>query len=106
MLAFLDWNNIFFIEQTDARSTGAGAVPLQPEGHEEQVLTFASHRVSKTDSRQGFTGRECMAVLWTIKNFRQYAAGRCFTLVKDCSALTWLLRSSNLYPKLPGWALQ
>ena len=46
-----------------------------------------------------------MAVLWAIKHFRQYVAGGRFTLVTDCSALTWLFRSRNLDPKLHRWAL-
>ena len=99
MLAFLDWNTTFIV-QTDASSAGAGAVPLEPRGHEEKVLAFGSHRVSKTDSRQGPMERECMAVLWAIKHFRQYARGICFTMLKDCSALAWVFRSRNLWPKL------
>ena len=56
-----------FLVQTDVSSTEAGAWPLQPDEHEEQVLTFASHRVLKTDSHQGPTELECMAVLWANK---------------------------------------
>ena len=78
---------------------------LQPVGRGEQTLAFASDHFSKTDSRRGPTERECMAVLWAIKHFRQYVAGRRFTLVTDCSALTWLFRSRNLDPKLHRWAL-
>ena len=74
MIAFRDWNNTFIV-QTDISAVGAWAGPLLPEGHEEQVPTFTSHRVSKTDSRQGPTERECMTALWAIKYFRQYAAG-------------------------------
>ena len=46
-----------------------------------------------------------MAVLWAIKHFGQYVARRRFTLVTDCSALTWLFRSRNLDPKLHRWDL-
>ena len=62
MLALLDWNNTFIV-QTDVSCIIAGAEPLQPEGDEEQVLTFASHRVSETESRQRPMERECMTVL-------------------------------------------
>ena len=99
VLALPDWNNTFVV-QTEANSAGVGAVLLQPVGHEERVLAFASHRFSKTDSRRGPAERECMAVLWAIKHIRQYAAGRCFTLATDCSALTRLFFSRNLDPKL------
>ena len=60
--------------------------PLQPEGCEEQAPTFASHRVSKTDSRQSPTKRERMAILGTIKRFRQSSAG----------STQWLFCSRNL----------
>ena len=105
VLAFLDWNSTFIV-QTDASFAGTGAVLLQHVGREERVLALASHRFSKTDSGRGPTEREYMAVLWAIKHFRQYMAGRRFTLVTDCSALTWLFHSRNLDPKLHNrWAL-
>ena len=104
VLTFPDWNNAF-VAQTDANSAGAGVVLLQPVGREERILAFASYRFLKTDSRRGPTKRECLAVLWTIKHFRQYVASRCLTLVTDYSALTWLFRSRNLDPKLHRWAL-
>ena len=44
VLAFSDWNNTFIV-QTAASSAGAEAVLMQPVGHEERVLAFASHRV-------------------------------------------------------------
>ena len=53
MVVFFDCNNIFIV-QTGASSAGAGAVPLQTERHGEQVLTFGSHCVLKTDSRRRF----------------------------------------------------
>ena len=72
--ALLDENNTCTV-QTDTSSAGARVGPLQSEGHEEQVSTFASHRALKTNFRQRPTKREGMAVLGAIKHFRQYAAG-------------------------------
>ena len=99
VLAFSDWNDTFMV-QTDVRSAGAGAVLMQPVGYEERVLAFASHRVSKIDFRRGSTERDCMTILSAIRHFRQYVAGRRFTLVTDCLALTLLFRSRNLDPNL------
>ena len=100
MLASLDGNNTFLV-QTDASFAGAGAVPLPPKGHEEKVLTFATHRVSKTDAyQQRPREREYRAVLWAIKDFRQYTTGRRFSLGINYPALTWLFHSRSLYPKL------
>ena len=35
-----------------------------------------------------------------------YLAGRRFTFLTDCAALTWLFKSRDLSPKLQRWALQ
>ena len=51
MPARLDGSNTCTV-QTYTNSVGARVGSLQSEGHEEQVPTFGSHRVSKTDSRQ------------------------------------------------------
>ena len=45
-------------------------------------------------------------MLWGVRHFRQFLAGRRFSLVTDCSALTWLFHSRNLSPKLCKCALR
>ena len=47
-----------------------------------------------------------MAVLWAVEQFKPYLWGRKFTLITDCSALTWLFMSQTLSPKLRRWALR
>ena len=74
MPALLDGNNTCTV-QTYTNPAGARVELMQPDGHEKQVPIFASHRVSKTDSRQRPTERECMGVLGAIKHFRRYRAG-------------------------------
>ena len=105
VLAFPDWGYTFTLH-TDASSTGAEAALTQRKQNKEFVIAFASHRFSKQDARRGPTERECMAILWATKHFRQYLAGRRFILITDCSALTWLFRSRELSPKLHRWALR
>lgn len=75
-------------------------------GGETFHIAFASLRFSSSDGKRGPAERECLAVLWAMGHFRTYLAGRRFTLITDCSALTWLLKSSDLSPKLHLWVLQ
>ena len=89
-----------FIRHTGASAAGAGAALTREKEGAERVLAFASHRWSLTDARRGATARECMAVRCAVAHFRPYLAGRPFTLVTDCSALTWQFRSRGLNPKL------
>ena len=105
VLAFPDRNRLFTLH-TGANSIGAGAVLTQNHGSKAVVIAYASHRFSRTDSRRRPTELECMAVLWGVGHFRQFLAGREFSPVTGCSALTWLFRSRNLSPKLHRWALR
>ena len=105
VLAFPDWNRPFTLH-TDASSIGAGAVLTQNHSRKEVVIAYACRRFSRTDSRRGPTERESKAVLWGVGHFLQFLAGLRFTLVTDCSALTWLFRSRNLSPKLHRLALR
>ena len=105
ILAFPIWEGPFVLH-TDASAAGAGAALTQENEGAEQPLAFPSHGWSATDSRRGTTEQECMALLWEVAHFRLYLTGRPFTLVTDCSALTWLFRSRNLNPKLYRWSVR
>lgn len=105
ILALPDWDEPFILH-TDASETGGGAALTQIQKAIERAIAFASHRWSRTDSRRSPTEREAAAVLWAVEHFRHYLWGRKFTLVTDCSALTWLFKSQNLSPKLHRWALR
>ena len=105
ILALPDLDQPFSLH-VDASLEGAGAALTQSSEDGEQVVAYASHRWSKSDERRSATERECVGVLWAIARFRPYIWGRRFTLVTDCSALTWLFRSQDLSPKLHRWALR
>ena len=74
MLARLDGSNTCTVAQTYTNSVGARVGPLQPKGHEEQVPTFTSQRVSKIDSRQKAHGTRtycCFRGHPTLRNVRR-----------------------------------
>ena len=90
----------------DASETGAGAVLTQIQEMVEKTLANASHRWSKADEKKSPTERECLEVLWVVDKFTSYLQARPFTLVTDCSALTWLFKSQALSAKYHRWALR
>ena len=79
---------------TDTSDIGAGAVINQVIGDEQ------FHFSSLQDATRAPIERECQAVLWAIAHYLMNLAGRRFTLVTDCSALTCLFQSRDLIPKL------
>ena len=105
ILALPDWNEPFQLH-TDASETGAGAVLTQIQKIVEKTLACASHRWTKTNEKKSPTDRECLAVLWAVDKFASYIQARPFTLITDCSALTWLFKSQALSAKYHRWTLR
>lgn len=74
-LAFPLWT-LSFALYVNARGIGTGAVLSQVILSKEFIITFASHRFSKSESNRVPTERKCMTVLYAILHFRQYLATR------------------------------
>ena len=89
-----------FIVQTDASAYGLGAV-LQQEGH---VIAYASRTLSAPERNYSVIQRECLAVVYALKQFRHYLLGRHFTIVTDHAPLQWL-SAQKMEGLLCRWAL-
>ena len=83
----------------DASEIGAGAALTQFSDNLEKILIYASHKWSVTDARKSATDRESLAILWAVDKFASYVRADPFTLITDCSALTWLFKSQALCAK-------
>lgn len=71
----------------------------------EQVIAYARQMVYLPAAAKSATEPECVAARWETEEVRKYRAGRTFNLITDWVALTWLLKSTDLSPKLDQWAL-
>ena len=89
-----------FILQTDASSVGLGAV-LEQNGH---VIAYASRCLKKTEQHYSVIQKECLAVVFALKQFRHYLLGRPFQLLTDHSPLQWL-SSQKMEGLLCRWSL-
>jgi hypothetical protein len=94
-----------FTVATDASQVGLGACLMQDHGGGPQPVAYASRVNDPTTAKYPIWELECLAVIWAIKLFRPYLYGRKFTVITDHKALTWLMKSPNLVPRLHRWAL-
>ena len=89
-----------FILQTDASSVGLGVV-LEQNG---RVIAYASRSLKKTEQHYSVVQKECLAVVFALKQFRHYLLGRPFQLLTDHSPLQWL-SSQKMEGLLCRWSL-
>ena len=89
-----------FVLQTDASAVGLGAV-LEQGGH---VIAYASRTLTKSESNYSVIQKECLAIIFDMKQFRHYLLSRAFTLMTDHAPLQWL-SAQKMEGLLCRWAL-
>ena len=89
-----------FVLQTDASAMGLGAVLEQ----DNKVIAYASRSLSKSECNYSTIQKECLAIVFAMKQFRHYLLGRPFTVMTDHAPLQWL-SAQKMEGLLCRWAL-
>lgn len=89
-----------FVLETDASAVGLGAV-LEQDGH---VIAYASRSLNTAEQHYSVIQKECLAIVFALKQFRHYLLGRPFKLVTDHAPLQWL-SAQKMEGMLCRWAL-
>lgn len=104
LLIYPDFTKPFVIV-TDASVVGLGACLMQDHGQGLQPVAYASKVNNPVVAKYPIHELECLAVIWAVKLFRPFIYGRRFTVNTDHRALSWLMKSPHLVPRLHRWAL-
>ena len=89
-----------FSLQTDANAVGIGVV-LEQAGH---VVAYASRSLTQSERNYSVIQRECLAVVYGLKQFRHYLLGCPFCLLTDHVPLQWL-SAQKMDGLLARWTL-
>ena len=89
-----------FVLQTDTSAVALGAV-LEQKGH---VIAYASQSLTASEHNYSVIQRECLAIVFALKQFRHYLLGRPFLLNTDHAPLQWL-SAQKMEGMLCRWAL-
>ena len=97
--------NLPFVLQTDASSTGLGAVLLQEFEDSLHPVCFASRKLLDREKRYSTIERECLAIVWAVHKFVRFLWGVRFVLQTDHRPLTYLRTSNFKNSRIMRWAL-
>lgn len=95
------------IIRCDASGYGLGAVLMQKseDPRKRGVIAYASRVLSKEERNYATTHKECLALIFAVKQWRYYLFGKHFTIVTDHHALCWLMKTKDLNGQLARWSL-
>ena len=103
---FKEVNENPFSLQCDASASGLGVVFTQKQDDEERVIAYASRTLTAAERNYTVTERECLAVVWGSRKFREYLEEFYFQVITDHSSLKWLHSLRNPTGRLARWGLE
>jgi len=92
-----------FILDTDASDQTIGAVLSQLQDGAEKVIAYASRKLDKREVNYCITRKELLAIVHSLKYFKQYLLGRRFKIRTDHAPLTWLRRTPDPIGQQARW---
>jgi len=97
--------NRSFIVRADASDVGVGAILLQDFDDGIFPISYASKKLSKTETNYSVIERECAALVFAVKKFQKYLYGKEFMLQTDHKPLAYLQSAKSENSRLLRWAL-
>ena len=85
-----------FVLDVDASNLAVGAVLQQTQGDTLRVIGYASRTFNTCERKYCMTRKELAAVVFGLKQYRQYLLGRHFLIRSDHVALTYLRSAKEL----------
>ena len=88
---------------TDASDIGLGAVLSQIQDGVEKPIAYASRSLNQAERNYCTTRKELLAVIYGLKQYRQYLLGRPIVIRSDHSSLQWLRKTPEPMAQQARW---
>ena len=92
-----------FMLDVDASDLAVGAVLQQMQGDILRVIGYASRIFNTCERKYCITRKELAAVVFELKQYRQYLLGRHFLICSDHVVLTYLQSAKELIGQQARW---
>ena len=99
-----DLSKAFYL-RTDASDNGIGAVLMQNFNGTLFPISYASKKLSSSESHYTTTEKECLAIVWAVKKYYNYLYGREFILQTDHECLTYINKTKFSNNRIMRWAM-
>ena len=76
------------------------------EDKSEHPVAFASRKLLPREVNYAVVEKECLAIVWALRQFHVYLFGQEFTIETDHLPLSWLEKMKNHNARLTRWSLQ
>ena len=99
-----NWNKDFYFK-TDASNVGLSAALMHDIEGTVFPISFISKKLSNAEKNYSTTEKECLAIIWAVKKFRNYLHGKEFIIETDHNSLQYLDAAKFINPRLMRWSM-
>jgi hypothetical protein len=94
-----------FIVNTDASATSIAAILTQVHNDVEHPICYSSRTLNDAERRYSTIERECLAIVFAVKTYKNYLTGTHFIIMTDHRPLKYLLTIKDASSRLAKWAM-
>jgi hypothetical protein len=91
---------------TDASRIGLAGILIQVANDKEVVVAYFSRHTSSVEQKYHSFELETLAIVVSVRRYRQYLLGRTFTIITDCSAVKNTFEKKEINSRVGRWVLE
>ena len=104
ILKLLDHSKAFIL-QTNASHCGLDTTVMQQHDERLYSVAYASKKLAPAETKYLTLEKECLGIVWGIKKFRLYFAGKPFILQTYRQPLAYINKTKYQNDRIIRWAL-